>query len=63
MRVGVETEEFGHVNSEPGVDDAVRAATETLRQADLGAKDVSVTWHVFGVKLWDVIAAEGAITQ
>lgn len=63
LRIAVETEKFGRVKSALGVDDAVRAATETLRQADLGAKDVSATWHVRGAKLWDLIAAGGAITQ
>ncbi len=63
LRVGVVTEGFGHVNSEPGVDDAVRAAVETLRQAGLRVEDVSVPWHVFGAKLWDVIATEGATAQ
>ena len=31
LRVGVVTEGFGHPNSEPAVDDTVRAAVETLR--------------------------------
>ncbi len=63
LRVGVVTEGFGHVNSEQGVDEAVRAATETLRQAGLIVEDVSIPWHVFGAKLWDVIATEGATAQ
>jgi amidase len=63
LRVGVVTEGFGHVNSESGVDDAVRAATATLREAGLTVEDVSVPWHLFGAKLWDVIATEGATAQ
>jgi amidase len=63
LRVGVLTEGFGHVNSEPGVDDAVRAAAARLREAGLTVEDVSVPWHVFGAKMWDVIATEGAAAQ
>ncbi len=63
LRVGVLTEGFGHINSEPGVDDSVRAAAETLRGIGLTVEDVSVPWHLFGAKLWDVIATEGATAQ
>ena len=63
LRVGVVTEGFGHVNSEQGVDDAVRSAAETLRGAGLSVEDVSIPWHLFGAKLWDVIATEGATAQ
>jgi amidase len=63
LRVGVLTEGFGHPNSEQGVDDAVRAATETLRGAGLVVEDVSVPWHLHGARIWDVIATEGAAAQ
>jgi amidase len=63
LRVGVLTEGFGHPNSDPGVDDAVRAAAETLRGAGLVVEDVSVPWHLHGAKIWDVIATEGATAQ
>ena len=63
LRVGVVSEGFGHVNSEPDVDAAVRAAAERLREAGLTVEDVSIPWHVFGAKLWDVIATEGATAQ
>ncbi|MHA6796404.1 amidase [Pseudonocardia bannensis] len=63
LRVGVVTEGFGHPNSDPGVDDAVRAATETLRGAGLTVEDVSIPWHLHGAKIWDVIATEGATAQ
>ncbi|WP_214366679.1 amidase [Pseudonocardia sp. H11422] len=63
LRVGVVTEGFGHPNSDPGVDDAVRAATETLRGAGLAVEDVSIPWHLHGAKIWDVIATEGATAQ
>lgn len=63
LRVGVLAEGFGHPNSDPGVDDAVRAAAETLRGAGLAVEDVSVPWHAHGARIWDVIATEGATAQ
>ncbi|GEL17893.1 amidase [Pseudonocardia asaccharolytica] len=63
LRVGVVTEGFGHPNSEPGVDDRVREATETLREAGLTVEEVSVPWHLHGPRIWDVIATEGAAAQ
>jgi amidase len=63
LRVGVVTEGFGHPNSQPEVDEAVRAAVDVLRGAGLTAEDVSIPWHLHGAKLWDVIATEGAAAQ
>jgi len=63
LRVGVVTEGFGHENSEPGVDETVRAAVDTLRGAGLTAEDVSIPWHLHGARIWDVIATEGAAAQ
>jgi amidase len=63
LRIGVVTEGFGHPNSEPEVDDTVRAAVETLRNAGLTAEDVSVPWHRHGTAIWDVISVEGATWQ
>ncbi len=63
LRVGVLTEGFGHPNSAPEVDDAVRAAVDVLRGAGLTAEEVSVPWHLHGAKIWDVIATEGATAQ
>ncbi len=63
LRIGIVSEGFGHPNSERGVDDAVRAAVETLRGAGLTAEDVSIPWHTHGTKIWDVIATEGATVQ
>src|SRR5687767_10850701 len=45
LRIGVVTEGFGTPVSDPGVDDAVRAAVDMLRGAGLAAEDVSVPWH------------------
>jgi amidase len=63
LRVGVVTEGFGHPNSDPAVDDSVRAAVETLRSAGLQCTDVSIPWHLHGARIWDVIATEGATSQ
>ncbi len=63
MRVGVLTEGFGHLNSDPAVDGAVRAAADSLRDAGLVVEDVSVPWHLHGARIWDVIATEGATAQ
>ncbi|HEU0104239.1 MAG TPA: amidase [Mycobacteriales bacterium] len=63
LRVGIITEGFGHLNSAPEVDAAVRAAAESLRDAGLTVEDVSVPWHLHGARIWDVIATEGATAQ
>ncbi|MDN5749336.1 MAG: amidase [Pseudonocardia sp.] len=63
LRVGVLGEGFGHPNSEPGVDEAVRAAAAALGDAGLVVEDISIPWHSHGARLWDVIATEGAAAQ
>jgi amidase len=64
LRIGVVGEGFGLPElSQPGVDDAVRAAVDVLRQAGLAAEDVSVPWHGDAMHIWNVIATEGAVAQ
>ncbi|MEJ8280937.1 amidase [Pseudonocardia spirodelae] len=63
LRVGVVTEGFGRPESDPGVDEAVRAAVGTLREAGLTAEEVSIPWHLDGMAVWNVIATEGAAHQ
>lgn len=63
VRIGVVTEGFGTPVSQPGVDDAVRSAIDTLRGAGLSAEDVSVPWHADAMHVWNVIATEGATAQ
>ncbi|WP_300007854.1 amidase [Pseudonocardia sp.] len=63
LRIGVVSEGFGHANSEQGVDDAVRAAVDTLVGAGLSAENVSIPWHSHGARIWDVIAVEGPASQ
>ncbi|MBN9107225.1 MAG: amidase [Pseudonocardia sp.] len=63
LRVGVVTEGFGHANSDPAVDAAVRAAVEVLRSAGLEVGEVSIPWHHDAMHVWNVIATEGAAYQ
>ena len=64
LRIGVVGEGFGIPDvSQPGVDDAVRAAIEQLRGAGCTVADVSVPWHRDAMHVWNVIATEGATAQ
>ena len=64
LRVGVVTEGFGLPGlSDPQVDETVREASETLRNAGLKVEDVSVPWHGDAIHVWNVIATEGATAQ
>lgn len=63
LRVGVVREGFGHPESVPGVDEAVRAAVEVLSGEGLLCEQVSVPWHRYGKRIWDVISIEGGTAQ
>ena len=63
LRIGIVTEGFGTPVSDPGVDDAVRGAVETLRGAGLAVDEVSIPWHTDAMHVWNVIATEGATAQ
>ena len=63
LRVGVVAEGFGRDNSEQAVDATVRAAVDTLASAGMSAEDVSIPWHLNGLRVWDVIATEGVTAQ
>jgi amidase len=63
LRVGVVLEGFGHDNSEPEVDDTVRAAIECLRSAGVLTEEVSIPWHRNAPALFSVIASEGGLAQ
>lgn len=63
LRIGVVSEGFAQANAEQGVNDAVRAAVDTLTGAGLTAEEISVPWHSHGAKIWDVIAVEGPAVQ
>jgi amidase len=63
LRIGVVTEGFGHPNSDPGVDAAVRDAVQVLAGAGLTVDEVSIPWHLDAMHVWNVIATEGAAYQ
>jgi amidase len=64
LRVGVLEEGFAIPGlSQPGVDEAVRAAVATLRAAGADVRPVSVPEHRDGVHLWAVIGTDGAFGQ
>lgn len=59
LRIGILREGFGHGNSEPDVDAAVRKAASRL--ADLGAEveDVSIPMHLHGFSIWSALVHDG----
>ena len=64
LRIGVVTEGFGIPDvSMPGVDDAVQAGIDQLRELGATVTDVSVPWHRDAMHVWNVIATEGATAQ
>ena len=64
LRVGVVTEGFGWPElSEPGVDEAVRAAAARLRDLGMTVEDVDLPWHRHALHVWNVIATDGATVQ
>ncbi|WP_431909764.1 amidase [Amycolatopsis thermoflava] len=63
VRVGVLAEGFGLPMSEPGVDDAVRAAADRLAAAGAVVSEVSVPWHREGLDVWTVIGTDGTARQ
>ena len=64
LRIGVLTEGFAIPGlSQPGVDDAVRAAVARLAAAGADTREVSVPWHRDATHLWAVIGTDGAFGQ
>ena len=64
LRVAVVAEGFGIPGrSQPGVDEAVRAAIGTLAAAGAEVTEVSIPWHRDGLHVWNVIATDGATAQ
>lgn len=63
LRVGVVTEGFGHPDSDPAVDETVRAGVRRLTSAGLLVEEVSIPWHLMAPALFAVIACEGGLTQ
>jgi amidase len=52
LRIGVLREGFGHPNSEPDVDAAVRAAARQFARLGAVVKDISVPLHSLGFPIW-----------
>jgi amidase len=64
LRIGVVAEGFAIPGlSQPGVDEAVRAAIATLVAAGATVSEISVPWHRDGLHVWNVIATDGAVNQ
>jgi len=64
VKIGVVTEGFGLPGlSQPGVDEAVRAAVGVLAAAGAAVTEISVPWHRDGLHVWNVIATDGATAQ
>ncbi len=64
LRIGVVGEGFGIPGlSQPGVDEAVRAAIGTLAAAGAAVTEISIPWHRDGLHVWNVIATDGATNQ
>jgi amidase len=52
LRIGVLAEGFGHPNTDPAVDAAVRAASQRLAGLGAAIADVSVPLHRLGLPIW-----------
>jgi amidase len=63
MRIGVVSEGFNRPESEPDVDQKVRAAAERLRSLGATVEDVSIPMHLDGPAIWIPIALEGLQAQ
>jgi len=64
VRIAVVEEGFGIPGlSQPGVDEAVRAAVGTLAGAGAAVSEISLPWHRDGLHVWNVIATDGAVNQ
>jgi amidase len=64
LRIAVVAEGFGIPGlSQPGVDEAARAAIRTLAAAGAEVREISLPWHRDGRHVWSVIATDGATNQ
>ncbi len=59
MRIALVREGFGHANSEPDVDEKVRAAAQRLEGLGATVSEVSIPIHAHGLAIWTPIALEG----
>lgn len=63
MRIGLLREGFGHGNSDPEVDEAVRQSAKALQRLGAEVSEVSIPDHLLGPAAWSVIAHEGGTQQ
>ncbi|HZD66409.1 MAG TPA: amidase [Acidimicrobiales bacterium] len=64
LRLGLVEEGFGIPGlSQPGVDEAVRAAIARLEGAGAKVTTLSVPWHRHGMHVWNVIGTDGTLAQ
>ena len=61
LTIGVLKEGYGHPNSEPGVDERVRAAVAQLDAIGATVREISIPEHLVGVAVWTPIGVEGTV--
>lgn len=61
LRIGVVEESFGHANSEPDVDEKVRAAAKRLEKLGAKVETISIPMHLHSVAIWTPIGVEGTV--
>ena len=61
LRIGILQEGFGRADSEPEVDEKVRAAARLLSELGMQVNEVSVPLHASGLAIWAPIALEGSV--
>ena len=59
MRIGVLREGFSHPLSDPGVDQCVRRAADTLARLGAQVEEVSIPLHLQGVAIWGGVITDG----
>jgi amidase len=63
LKIGIVREGFGHAQSDPAVDAAVRAACDVLRKAGAEVREISIPLHRHGLSIWAPLAIEGVYEQ
>lgn len=63
LKIGVVRQGFGWPNSEPDVDDAVRAAAAAFAAKGAIVRDIDLPLHALGKDIWSPIALEGLQMQ
>jgi amidase len=60
LRIAVVSEGFGRPDSQPAVDQKVKAALDRFRQLGATVEEVSIPMHITGYDIWNAIIVEGA---